>query len=131
METTNLSNLEIQGEKGTYFTPHVSFDAQSGHCLLEGESYLEETWEFYGNLVTWLRTYAKTGRPIHFDIKLTYFNTSSSKGILEVLDFLDEYHQQGGTVVLRWYYPKDDEDLLEEAEVFSEDIDLGMEIIPS
>lgn len=130
METTKLDSLEIKGEKGTYFVPHVKFDAETGLCILEGESYLEDTWDFYKRLVNWLRSYADTGQKITFDFKLTYFNTSSSKGILEVLEFLKEYEDMGGVLDLKWYYPKDDEDILEEAEDFIEDTQLNMELIP-
>lgn len=129
MKTTKLEDLEIQGEKGTYFIPHVNFNAETGHCTLEGESYLENTWEFYENLVKWLRSYAKTGQPVYFDFKLTYFNTSSSKGILEVLEFLKEYQARGGSIELKWYYPEEDEDILEEAEDFVEDTQLEIELI--
>ena len=130
METIKLDNLEIKGEKGTYFVPHVKFDAETGVCILEGESYLEDTWDFYKRLVDWLRSYAESGRSIKFNFKLTYFNTSSSKGILEVLEFLKEYEDMGGVLELMWYYPKDDEDILEEAEDFIEDTQLKMELIP-
>ncbi len=130
METTKLDNLEIKGEKGTYFVPHVNFNAETGICTLEGESYLEDTWDFYKRLVDWLRAYSETGRSITFNFKLTYFNTSSSKGILEVLEYLKEYEGLGGVLDIMWYYPKDDEDILEEAEDFIEDTQLDMELIP-
>ena len=129
METTKLNTLEIKGEKGTYFVPYVRFDAETGKCLLEGESYLENTWEFYNDLVDWLRSYTETGQPIAFNFKLTYFNTSSSKGILELLQFLKEYEDQGKQVTVAWYYPEDDEDILEEAEDFVEDTQLDIKLI--
>ena len=129
METTKLNTLEIKGEKGTYFVPYVRFDAETGKCLLEGESYLENTWEFYNDLVDWLRSYTETEQPIAFDFKLTYFNTSSSKGILELLQFLKEYEDQGKQVTVAWYYPEDDEDILEEAEDFVEDTQLDIKLI--
>ena len=129
MDTTKLNTLEIKGEKGTYFVPYVRFDSTTGHCLLEGESYLENTWEFYNNLIDWLRSYAETGQPITFNFKLTYFNTSSSKGILELLQFLKEYEDQGQQVDVLWYYPEDDEDILEEAEDFIEDTQLDIKLI--
>ena len=129
METTKLKDLEIQGEKGVFFIPHVKFNADTGHCVIEGESYLENTWEFYKQLVDWIKAYAETGQAIDFDFKLTYFNTSSSKGILELLEALKEYQSQGGSVVLKWYYPEDDEDILEEAEDFVEDTQLDIELI--
>ena len=129
METTKLENLKIQGEKGVYFIPHVDFNADTGHCVIEGESYLENTWEFYKQLVDWIKTYTETGQPLSFDFKLTYFNTSSSKGILEVLEALKDYESKGGSIVLKWYYPEDDEDILEEAEDFVEDTQLDIELI--
>ncbi len=129
METTKLKDLDIQGEKGVFFIPHINFNADTGHCVIEGESYLENTWEFYKQLVDWIKAYAATGQAIEFDFRLTYFNTSSSKGILELLEALKEYQDQGGNVTLKWYYPKDDEDILEEAEDFVEDTQLDIELI--
>ncbi len=130
METTNLNDLEITGEKGTYFIPYVRFNAETGKCLLEGESYLENTWEFYNQLKAWLQSYSATNKPIFLDFKLTYFNTSSSKGIFELLMFLKEYENNGGKVMINWYYPEYDEDLLEEAEDFIEDTQLAIRLIP-
>lgn len=122
--------LEIQGKKDTFFTPRVYFDAIKGYCLLEGESYLENTWEFYERLCNWLRAYTETGRPLTFDFKMIYFNTSSSKGILEILVVLKEYQEQGGDVEINWYYPEEDDDILEEAEDFIEDTRLDIKLIP-
>ncbi len=122
--------LEIQGQKDTFFTPTVHFDATKGYCLLEGESYLENTWEFYERLCNWLRAYAETGRPLTFDFKMTYFNTSSSKGILEILLVLKEYQERGGDLTINWYYPEEDDDILEEAEDFIEDTQLEIKLIP-
>lgn len=126
-----METLEIKGEKDTYYTPHVCFNASTGHCLLEGESFLENTWEFYEKLLGWLKDYAKSQRPILFDFKMIYFNTSSSKGILELLLFLKEYKDQGGNVRVNWYYPAEDDDILEEAEDFIEDTQLEIKLIPN
>jgi hypothetical protein len=130
METTKLENLEIVGETGTFFTPHVLFNAETGHCRMEGESYLENTWQFYNRLLSWLRNYSATHLSITFDFKLTYFNTSSSKGILELMQFLKEYEDKGGVVKVNWYYPEQDEDILEEAEDFIEDTQLKINLLP-
>lgn len=129
MEKVKLTDLEIIGEKGTFFIPHIRFEAASGKCLMEGESYLENTWQFYNRLLEWLKTYAATNEPILFDFKLTYFNTSSSKGILEILQFLKEYEKRGGKISVNWYYPEGDEDILEEAEDFIEDTQLAINLV--
>lgn len=129
MEVVNLENLEIQGKEGVFFVPKVYFDASAGKCLMEGESFLENTWEFYEQLLNWLRSYTETKRPIIFDFKMSYFNTSSSKGILEMLLLLKEYQDQGNDVQVNWYYQEKDVDILEEAQDFIEDTQLDMKLI--
>lgn len=130
MSEQTLGNLEIEGEKGTFFTPSVKFNAETGVCSLEGESYLEDTWEFYDKLLVWLQQFSETGKPLTFDFRLTYFNTSSSKGILDLLKQIKSYEEQGGEVTVNWYHPEDDEDNVEEAEDFKDDTELEINLIP-
>ncbi|MGD1891786.1 MAG: DUF1987 domain-containing protein [Cyclobacteriaceae bacterium] len=129
MEAVNLENLEIQGEEGVFFIPKVYFDASTGKCIMEGEAFLENTWEFYEQLLNWLRSYMETNRPIVFDFRMSYFNTSSSKGILEMLILLKDYQEQGAEVQVSWYYQEKDVDILEEAQDFIEDTQLDMKLI--
>ncbi|MCU0449676.1 MAG: DUF1987 domain-containing protein [Bernardetiaceae bacterium] len=125
-----LDNLEIAASMGTYFIPTVSFNAATGECLLEGESYHENTWEFYKRLMDWLNRYiAEVKGPIHFTFKLTYFNTSSSKCLLDMMRLLQEYQSNGGQVQAVWYYPEDDLDNLYEAEDFVADTGLKLEVV--
>lgn len=131
MEHNNLESLVVEGEKGTFYIPSVHFDAETGHCRMEGESYLENTWNFYEKLLNWLKAFAETSQPIQFDFKLAYFNTSSSKGILQLLEFLENYEEQGAEVTINWYYPSHDEDLKEEAEDFMIDTNLKINMYPT
>ncbi len=55
--------------------------------------------------------------------KLEYFNTASSKLILDVLSNLEDI--EGMTIV--WYYHEDDEDMQEAGEEFSELVELPFE----
>ncbi|TAD98927.1 MAG: DUF1987 domain-containing protein [Bacteroidetes bacterium] len=129
MANKTLENLDIEGKSSTFFVPAVHFDAQTGICRLEGESYLENTWEFYDQLTNWLKTYIELRKPINFNFKLTYFNTSSSKGLLDILFLLKEYEKDGGEVIANWYYPADDEDNYMEAQDFIADSELNMNLI--
>ncbi len=126
-----LRSLDIKPEKGAQFVPKVNFNAETGECWLEGESYLEDTWDFYDRLTKWLENYIKnTGGPIDFNFKLTYFNTSSSKGIMEIMHTLKEYAANGGSVTASWHHPVDDEDIICEGEDFVADIELEMNFVP-
>jgi hypothetical protein len=125
-----LENLEIAASTGTYFIPTVSFNAETGVCLLQGESYHENTWEFYNTLMHWLNRYMQEVQgELQFNFKLTYFNTSSSKCLLDIIRLLKDYEAKGHPVKTCWYYPEDDVDNLTEAEDFMADTGLKMEII--
>ncbi len=126
-----MQNLEIKGSHGDYEVPTVIFNAATGVCELQGESYLEKTAEFYTQLLDWLDEYiAEVNRPITFNFRLTYFNTSSSKRILYILLKLKEYEDNGGEVTTNWYYDEDDTDMEEEVEDFRIISNLEINAIP-
>lgn len=111
-----MENIFIEGSE-VYFTPEVKFDFASGLCEIAGESYLEETYAFYDPLYKWLKEYINsTKRPLKFNIKLRYMNTSSSKCILVMLKILKTYTDEGGVVTVNWFIDKEDDDMQEEVE---------------
>ena len=111
-----MENIFIEGSE-VYFTPEVSFNSVTGVCEIGGESYLEETYAFYEPLYKWLREYIATvNKPLIFDIKLRYMNTSSSKCILVMLKILKSYTDEGGKVTVNWFIDKEDDDMQEEVE---------------
>lgn len=129
--TNTMEDLIIEGEKGTYLSPDVHFSAETGICEIKGESYQEETFEFFNKLSAWLSEYTeKVKRPIVFNFKLSYFNTSSSRAILDLLAILKKYKKAGGQVEVNWYYLESDDNMLEEAEDFQADSELAFNIIP-
>ncbi len=121
-----MNDIHIKGIRGIYIAPAVDFVAATGECTLEGESFLEETSNFYSPLLDWLNEYIETKKPITFNIKLTYFNTSTSKWILNILHTLKYYIDQGGDVTVNWYYYEDDIDMSEEIDDYI--IDSGVKI---
>jgi hypothetical protein len=129
MNSLSLKPLHIEGKNDTYFTPSVQLDPSEGVCKLTGESYLEDTFGFYKKITDWLQDYMQSKRPVTFDFKLTYFNTSSSRALLDLLKLLNNYRVSGGQVTVNWFYPEDDEDMLEEAEDFMADTKLPINLI--
>lgn len=112
-----MENLNIKGEKGTYITPTINFSADTGICEIIGESFLEETSKFYSPIVDWIKSFiTTTNKEIIFSIKLTYFNTSTSKWILNILNTLKNHEIKGGKVTVNWYYYEDDIDMQDDIE---------------
>ncbi|MCU0390901.1 MAG: DUF1987 domain-containing protein [Thermoflexibacter sp.] len=104
-------------------TPKLSFDQKSGKFLMSGRSIPENSIEFYRPLFEWLDDYVKgpSDKTI-FDIKLEYFNTSSSKCLVEIFRRLEKI--DNNSVVINWFYEEDDEDMQESGEDFKEIIDI-------
>jgi SiaC family regulatory phosphoprotein len=120
-----MENLEIKGESGVYFIPEVKLNASSGICEISGESYLEDTDEFYNTIINWLESYiTQVKQALTFNFRLTYFNTSSSRSILNVLRVLKRYQDISSSVTINWYYPEDDDSIAEEAEDYMKDTGL-------
>lgn len=111
-----MNDLIIKGEKRTYFTPDVHFSV-SGKCTIEGESYQEETFEFFNRLMIWLEDYIqKVRNPIEMNFKLTYFNTASARAIQEMVMLLKKYQDEGGKVTINWFYTDKEDSTYEEGE---------------
>jgi len=107
---------------GTKQTPYVNFNAESGKLELSGRSIPENSFEFYNPLLEWLTEYASVALPeTAIKVYLEYFNTSSSKYILEVLKKLKDIDElDGKTVHVEWCYDEDDDEMLETGEDYED-----------
>jgi len=127
-----MNNLYFEKVQNVFFSPEVKFNAQTGLCEMNGESFLENTLQFYKNLLDWLSTYTfEVGGPIDFHFRITYFNTSSARSILDLLALLKEYQDTGKSVVFNWYYePTNKESMLEDVEDFESESGLKINFLP-
>lgn len=126
-----MENIYIEGSNDVYFVPTVNFDATKGYCEIAGESFLAETVKFYTPLINWLEDYAaqKIG-PLEFVFKLSYFNTSSSKCILDLLKVMKKYQDNGGKVQVYWHYDIDDTDMQDALEDYIIDTGVPIKLMP-
>ncbi|MBK8805919.1 MAG: DUF1987 domain-containing protein [Bacteroidales bacterium] len=122
-----MENISIEG---TPKTPAVNFDYQKGLIEIKGRSIPENSIEFYKPMVDWLEKYASSPKEVtNVNIQLEYFNTSSSKCILDVFKKLETIHKADNKVVINWYYEEDDEDMLEAGEDYQSIIRVPFEMI--
>ncbi len=119
--------MEDLKQEGSAKTPEVEFNA-SGELLLKGRSIPENSIEFYKPLIEWIESYSESpNSSTVLNVQLEYFNTSSSKCILDVFKKLESL--TGSEVSVKWYYEEDDEDMLEAGEDYEAIIDLPFEMI--
>ncbi len=122
-----MENISIEG---TPKTPAVNFDYQKGIVEIKGRSIPENSIEFYKPMVDWLEAYANSPQnKTEVNIQLEYFNTSSSKCILDVFKKLEAIHKADNDVIVNWYYEEDDEDMLEAGEDYQSIIRVPFKMI--
>ncbi|MBW6484265.1 MAG: DUF1987 domain-containing protein [Vicingaceae bacterium] len=121
--------MEVITLEGTPKTPTVEFKPSEGYLLLRGRSIPENSIEFYKPLIEGLEAYNQNPQPTtNVDIQLEYFNTSSSKCVLDVLKKLEAINGNS-KVTINWYYEEDDEDMLEAGEDYQAIINVPFKMV--
>ncbi len=110
-------------------TPRVHFDKDKNHFEISGLSLPEDAIEFYKPVIQWLEEYAEAPNPeTVFDLKLEYFNTASSKQIIQLLLFLEKLNGKS-KVKIRWHYKDIDEDMHDLGEEYADIIKVDFELV--
>jgi SiaC family regulatory phosphoprotein len=111
-------------------TPRVFWNPDSYTFMLEGRSIPEDAVGFYRKLNGWVNECGPelTGT-VNFDFKLEYFNTSSSKCILDLFKLLQKAWEQNPKLNIRWYYSEDDQDMGETGRDYADMLDMPLELI--
>ena len=109
--------------ESTKSTPYINFDPTTHQLEIKGESYPENTAEYYQPVLQWLKDYTMVvkAQQIVVNIELIYFNSSTSKVLMDIFDLLD-LAAANNTVEINWIYDLEDEDNLEYGEEFQEDL---------
>lgn len=117
-----MENLVIQS---TEYTPYIGLDAEKNILEIRGYSYPENAMAFYTPVFAWLHTYfsrLKSQTDILLNIEIVYFNSSSSRVLLDLFDLLHEQALEKGIhTMVNWIYEVEDEDMLEFGQEFQED----------
>ncbi|MDA8231983.1 MAG: DUF1987 domain-containing protein [Magnetospirillum sp.] len=106
-------------------SPEVAFDFDEGVFALRGESYPEDASRVFGPVFSALSAFLadRPKRALRFDIELIYFNSSSAKALMNMLQMLDKAAAAGVDLAVNWRFAPDDETMREFGEDFSEDLE--------
>lgn len=114
-----MQKLDIQK---TISTPHMIIDEENNYLMLSGESFPENIVNFYGPLMTWLEGYLESDFSVFtFDCSLVYFNSSTSKLLMNILNAMNEAAAHGKKVIVNWHSSKENDVIIECGEEFGED----------
>jgi len=113
--------MEKMKLNATFETPAVTLDSNIGKLEFTGRSLPEDTATFYRPILKWIETYLEAPNIItNIDIKLEYFNTATSKVLLNMLSKFKD----SNNVTVHWFHHEEDEDMLESGKEFEELINI-------
>jgi hypothetical protein len=121
-----MEMLDIQPSKST---PKIHFDTKEKILTLTGESYPENSFEFYAPVLSWLKDYLKIEKNLRIDITISYMNSSSIKCIFDIFDIVEETWKKGGDFRINWFYDSENPRSFDLAEEFSEEVHMPFHII--
>lgn len=116
-----MQNLIIQETK---YTPAINFDTSEGVLDIKGNSYPENTLEFYDPVLNLIENFFKKTNceKIILNIEILYFNSSSSRVFFEIFDLIEDFNTKLN-ISINWIYEEENEGVLEIGEDFKEDFE--------
>lgn len=117
--------------KATAKTPRIEFNPSRGLLEISGRSTPEDSRHFYKPLIAWCEEYATNpAAKTMLDVNLEHFDTSSSKGLLDLIKRLKAIKEAQKEVEVIWHYDSDDEDIMEAGESFKQVTGLPFRMTP-
>lgn len=111
------------------YTPSVSFDPTAALFEISGDSRPERVKAFYKPLIEWLQHYKQTlvdsqsnhtNRNLVLKLRVNYFNSASTKFLLDILLIFTSIRTVGYGIEVIWYYDDEDEEIYEAGVELSE-----------
>ena len=112
-------------------TPEIDFNPGTKELKISGRSLPADVTTFYAPVLEWLDELEESAiGELKFIVNLEYFNTASSKLILDILMKLEDIHSEGSnSIEIIWNFDKRDTDMEEAAEEYSELVEVPFQII--
>lgn len=115
----NLQTLFLEQTKNT---PRVHADPATGLFSIDGDSYPENSYDFFAPVFEWVEQFlAEAGNHLVMHLQIAYMNTSSVKSMMDLFDMMEEAFGSGKKVEIIWFYDPRNERVIEMVEEFMED----------
>lgn len=122
--------MEAKRLQGTDESPEIILDKNTNEFKFIGKSLPEDVKEFYSSVHTWIEEYAKDPNDeTVVEFNMEYFNSASSKQILDILEGFSGILEAGKKVLIKWHYMDDDEDMEDAGESYADIVDIPFEMI--
>ena len=120
--------MEKYYSEGTKMTPEVILDSEKKVFSISGSSRPENPMHFYKPIFDWITEYIENSNDkFIFQVKMNYFNTSSSKILLDLFELFERLAESKDIHVI-WYHQSDDQEMQEAGEELLDLVEISHEI---
>jgi hypothetical protein len=113
--------------ESTKFTPGIILDPNTNVLEFYGFSLPEDSSLFYNPVIDWINSYKndtlekKEKFPeIKVIFKLTYYNSSTLRKLIEIFNIFSEMYHMGVPLVIIWQYDSEDSSMAESGKEIGE-----------
>ena len=112
----------LEKEKTTS-TPYLLLDEENGYMKLEGRCFHDSISSFFMEINIWLDKYLTTDFGVFtFDNAITYFNSSTTKLLLNLLMKMDRHATADNKIIVNWIMSEENDIMIECGEDFREEV---------
>tara|TARA_B100001057_G_C22165408_1_gene687299 strand:+ start:113 stop:511 length:399 start_codon:yes stop_codon:yes gene_type:complete len=117
-------------KKASEETPLVSFNAEKGVLVIDGNCSLKDPESFFKEISDWISDYSKSpNSSTVLTINLAGINISNSKFLLNIIYQIDEIFKSGFDVKIRWVFNNDEDGNYELGNDYAEMVTVPFEFI--
>jgi SiaC family regulatory phosphoprotein len=110
-------------------TPEFIFKPD-GIIKIVGRGLFNDKPEVTDQLISWINDYLRNPAKVTYvTIAFEYLNSLSTIILVNILQSLSQITRQSKTLVIKWYYEDDDEEILERGKYISFSFDIPIEFI--
>lgn len=112
-------------------TPGVRFDKDDAVLEIYGRSLPENAFAFYEDLIAWAESFnpAILSQNLVVRFRLDYFNSSSSRYILELMATMEKRYEDKKAVHIEWYVDPEDELMIEKGEEYGNLLEFPLKVV--
>ena len=105
--------MKVIYREPAFRTPEIKFDPGNNFFMIRGRSLPEDANEFFAPYKNWLKNYFQGSvSDAEFILQIDYFNSSSSRMILEIMYILRDSINEGNKIKVVWRYEEDDDEMM-------------------
>lgn len=122
--------MEAKRIQGTDESPEVILDKETNEFKFVGKSLPEDVKEFYNPIIDWIGNYVEEPNDETIvEFNMEYFNSASSKQILDILEKFALLNDKGKKIMVKWHFMEDDEDMEDAGESYADIVDVPFELV--